>query len=82
MPKAVPRTTLAVLRPTPGSSTSCSMSVRHLAFVLLDQHAAGGLDVLGLVAEKAGALHGLFQLGQRRGGVMGRAGGTCGTAPA
>ena len=74
MPKAVPRMTLAVLRPTPGSSTSCSSLVGHLAVVLLDQHAAGGLDVLGLVAEKAGALHGLFQLGQRRGGEMGRTG--------
>ncbi len=33
-PSACPRTTFAVLRPTPGSSTSASMSARHLAAVL------------------------------------------------
>ncbi len=34
MPSAWPRTTFAVLRPTPGSSTSASIVVRHLAAVI------------------------------------------------
>ena len=38
--------------------------LRHLAAVFVDQLPAAGLDVLGLVAEEAGALDGLFQLGQ------------------
>ena len=38
-PNAVFRITLAVLRPTPGSASSASRSSRHLAAVLVDQHA-------------------------------------------
>ena len=38
-------------------------ALRHLAVVLSDQQAAAGLDVLGLVAKKSGALDVLFQFG-------------------
>ena len=44
----------------------------HLAAVLVDQLLAAGLDALGLVAKEAGALDGLFQLRQRRGGISRR----------
>ena len=62
------------LAPHAGKVDQLLELIRHPAFVLLDQYAAGGLDVFGLVAEEAGALHGLFQFGQRGGGEMGRIG--------
>ena len=47
-PKAVLSTTLAVLRPTPGSASSASRAPRHRARVPLQQCLAGGDDVLRL----------------------------------
>ncbi len=61
-PKAVPSTTFAVLRPTPGSATSCSMSRGTSPSCSLDDRQAGRLDVLRLVAEEAGALNDLLEL--------------------
>ena len=52
-PKATLSTTLAVLRPTPGRASSASRVARHLAAVLLDQDAAGRVQVLRLGAEQA-----------------------------
>ena len=37
MPKALPSTTFAVLRPNPGRVTKSFSGVRHLAVVALDQ---------------------------------------------
>ena len=74
MPKAVPSTTLAVLRPTPGSSTSCLDVRGHLAVIPLQQGAAAVLDALRLVAEEAGALDVALQFGQLGPGVVGRRG--------
>ena len=50
-PKAMLSTTLAVLRPTPGSASSASRVARHLAAVLVDQLARQRDDVLGLGAK-------------------------------
>ena len=58
-PKAILSTTLAVLRPTPGSASSASRVVRHLAAVLVDQRLRQRDDVLGLVAEEADGLDAL-----------------------
>ena len=52
-PKAMLRTTLAVLRPTPGSSCSASRRARHLAAMLGDQLSRQRDDVLRLGAEEA-----------------------------
>ena len=71
MPKAVPSTTLAVLRPMPGSSTSMSMSLGTLPSYCSDQRPAAVLDALGLVAEEAGALDVLLQFVERGLGVVG-----------
>ena len=53
VPKASPRTTFAVLRPTPGSVTRSSSVVRHLAAESLDDRRAAGADVLRLVLVEA-----------------------------
>ena len=62
-PKALPSTTLAVLRPKPGSVTSSSSRFGHLAVEALDQHLAELDERRGLVAEEAGGLDQLFELG-------------------
>ena len=54
----------------------------HLAVVLLDQHAAGGLDVFRLVAKKARALDVLFQFTQPAPRRNGPHWDTCGTSAA
>ena len=51
-PNAMLRTTLAVLRPTPGSASSASREARHRAVVLRDQLLRQRDDVLRLVAIK------------------------------
>ena len=55
-PKAMLSTTLAVLRPTPGSASSASRVARHLAAVLGDQHLRQRDHVLRLGAEQADGL--------------------------
>ena len=64
MPKALPSTTLAVFRPTPGSVTRSSSRPRHLAVVLVHEPVAQGQQVPGLGAEEAGGLDDGFQLGR------------------
>ena len=53
MPKALPSTTLAVLRPTPGSVDEVLEAGRYLAAVPLDQRGAELEQGLGLGAEEA-----------------------------
>ena len=52
MPKALPSTTLAVLRPTPGSVDEVLQPGRHLAAVTLDERLAELEQRLGLGAEE------------------------------
>ena len=56
-PNAVLRMTLAVLRPTPGSASSASRSAGTWPPCSLDQHPAGGDDVLRLALVQADRLH-------------------------
>ena len=73
MPKAVPSTTLAVLRATPGSVSSSSMVRGTLPCELLDDLLAGALNRFCLVAEKAGGANFGFQLSRIRiGEIFGR----------
>ncbi len=65
-PSAWPRTTLAVLRPTPGSSTSASIVLGTLAAVVLRQRRRHADEGTGLRAEEAGGLDLRLELGGRR----------------
>ena len=62
-PKAMLRTTLAVLRPTPGSASSASRVARHLAAMLGDELLRQRDDVLRLGAVEA---DGADEVGDRR----------------
>ena len=63
MPKALPSTTLAVLRPTPGSVTRSSSLPRHLAAEPLARAPAPRpISAGGLGAEEAGRLDDLLEL--------------------
>ena len=55
-PNATFSTTLAVLRPTPGMRSQRGAILRHLAAMLVDQHARQGDHVLGLGIEEADGL--------------------------
>ena len=72
MPNHDPRTTLAVLRATPGMRSSSSMVCGDLAAELSVTTAAGALDGLGLVAEEAGGADELFELRQGSAAMAGR----------
>ena len=65
-PSAWPRTTFAVFRPTPGSSTSASIVLRHLAAVMLDERARHSHQRLRLRSEEARRVNQRFQLFRRR----------------
>ena len=61
MSKALPSTTLAVLRPTPGSFTRSSSLRGHLAVVALDERLGELEQRLGLGPEEAGRLDDLLE---------------------
>ena len=73
MPKAFPRMTFAVLRPTPGSAVELLEGARHLAAVPRGDAPGGGDDVRRLVAEEAGGADLPLELGRVGGGVGGGA---------
>ena len=73
-PKALPSTTLAVLRPTPGSVTSSAIVLRHLAAEPLGERRAQLDQGVGLGPEEAGRLDHLLELGPVGGGVRGGVG--------
>src|SRR5437899_2831487 len=70
-PKAVPSTTLAVLRPSPGSCTSSYM-VAGTVPPCRSQGLRHAEDRLRLVAEESGAVNLLLEEGGIRGGVIPR----------
>ena len=77
MPKALPSTTLAVLRPTPGSVTSSLEPARHLAAEVRRPAPAPSLTrVSRLRPEEPGRLDQLLELGAVGRGVVGRASGS------
>ena len=66
MPKALPSTTLAVLRPTPGSVTRSFSRPRHLAVEALARARRRADQRVGLGAEEAGRLDDRLQLARGR----------------
>ena len=71
-PKATLRTTLAVLRPTPGSVTRSSSAGGHLAVEALDERRRHADEALRLVLVEAGRADDLLDLAGIGGGEIGR----------
>ena len=72
MPNALPSTTLAVLRPTPGQRDQVVEPARHLAAEPLDERRAEPDRAFRLGPEEPGRLDQLLELGPVGRGVVGR----------
>ena len=70
-PSAWPSTTFAVLRPTPGSSTSASIVFGHVAAMMFDERARHSHERSRLRAEEARRVNQRLQLVGRRLGERG-----------